>query len=140
MFNFGYPATLVDNGEGRVIATFRDVPEAMTEGSREDIEGWAKDALITSIDFYLEERRSFPRPSKPLPGEILISLPPSVVAKVLLFNAMVEKNVRPVDLARLMHVKPQEVSRITDIRHSTKIDTLARALHAVGKELVIDVK
>lgn len=140
MFDFCYPATLVDNGEGGVIATFRDVPEAMTEGTRDEIEEWAKDALITSIDFYMEERRAFPRPSKPRPGEITISLPPSVIAKVLLLNAMVEKNIRPIDLARLMHVKPQEVSRITDIRHSTKIDTLAKALHAVGKELVIDAR
>lgn len=140
MFNYRYPAALTDNGEGGVIATFRDVPEAMTEGTRDEIENWAKDALITSIDFYLEERRAFPRPSDPLPGEVLISLPPSVAVKVLLFNAMVEKNIRSADLARLMHVKPQEISRITDIRHSTKIDTLARALHAVGKELVIDAK
>ena len=53
---------------------------------------------------------------------------------------MVKSNVRPADLARKMNIKPQEVTRITDIRHATKIDTIQNALRALGKELVLELR
>ncbi len=45
----------------------------------------------------------------------------------------------PVDLARTMHVKPQEITRIMNLHHATKIDTLAAAFGALGRQLDIRV-
>ena len=73
-------------------------------------------------------------------GDMAVDLPASVVAKVLLLNTMVQAHIRPADLARKMHIKPQEVTRITDIKHSTKIDTLQNAFKALGKELVLELR
>ena len=123
------------------IAKFRDVPEAITEAwDLEELKNNARDALISAIDFYIEDRKAFPVGSTVKSGEIAIELPASVVAKVLLLNTMVQANVRPIDLARKMKVKPQEVTRLTDIRHATKIDTIQKALRALGKELVITLR
>lgn len=138
MANFRYPALVEPNGEGGFIASFRDVPEALTEApSLEELKTMARDALITAIDFYIERHRAFPAASSPEEGEMIISLPPSVVAKVLLLNAMVEQNVRPSDLARKLGLRRQDITRLTDIHHSTKIDTIGEALYALGKDLVI---
>ena len=141
MSNYLYPATVESNNEGGFIAKFRDVPEAITEAwDLEELKNNARDALISAIDFYIEDRKAFPVGSTVKSGEIAIELPAPVVAKVLLLNTMVQANVRPIDLARKMKVKPQEVTRLTDIRHATKIDTIQKALRALGKELVITLR
>lgn len=141
MSNYLYPATVESNNEGGFIAKFRDVPEAITEAwDLEELKNNARDALISAIDFYIEDRKAFPVGSTVKSGEIAIELLASVVAKVLLLNTMVQANVRPIDLARKMKVKPQEVTRLTDIRHATKIDTIQKALRALGKELVITLR
>lgn len=137
---FNFPVTIEPNGEGGYIASFRDVPEALTEApSLEDIKTAARDALITAIDFYIEDRRKFPAPSEPREGEFIVALPPSVEAKVLLLNAMVEANIRPSDLAKRMGISRQEVTRITDLHHATKIDTIGTALNSIGRRLELAV-
>jgi len=141
MANYQYPMTVESNGEGGFIACFRDVPEAVTESwSLEELKEDALEALITSIDFYIEDGREFPSSSDLENGDMAVALPASVIAKVLLLNTMVKANVRPADLARKMKIKPQEVTRITDVKHATKIDTMQKAFKALGKELVFELR
>ena len=99
----------------------------------------AADALLTAMDFYFEDGRAVPDPSAPAAGEELVALPLSVWAKVQLLNLRIEKNARPADIARAMGIKPQEVTRILDLHHATKIDTLAAAFAAMGAELTIAI-
>jgi len=135
-----YAANFKPTDRGGFVVTFRDIPEAITQGDTEaEALEMAADALLTAMDFYFEDRRPVPAPSKALPGERLIELPLSASAKVLLLNEMLTQNIRPVDLARLMGIKPQEVTRIIDLTHATKIDTLAAAFKGLGKELTIDI-
>lgn len=139
--NYLYPAIVESNNEGGFIARFRDIPEATTEAwNLEELKNNARDALISAIDFYIEDQRVFPAGSNVISGDLAIELPASVVAKVLLLNTMVQANVRPVDLARKMNIKPQEVTRLTDIRHATKIDTIQAALRALGKDLILELR
>lgn len=140
MSSSDYPVTIEPTSTGGFVATFRDVPEAMAEGETlEEVKQLALDALITSIDFYRDDFRVFPAPSLPLQGESLIHLPASVVSKLLLLNTMIEQNCRPADLARKMAVRPQDVTRLLQIRHSTKIDTIERAVYALGHELTVSI-
>ena len=61
MSNYLYPATVESNNEGGFIAKFRDVPEAITEAwDLEELKNNARDALISAIDFYIEDRKAFP--------------------------------------------------------------------------------
>lgn len=135
-----YPATITSEKNGGYTVFFRDIPEALSCGnSIADAKDMAQDALITAMDFYFEDRRAVPMPSPAEEGEVLIELPSSVFAKVLLLNELVEQNVSNADLARKILVKPQEVQRIVNLSHSTKIDTISKALDALGKRLVISV-
>ena len=134
-----YPAHFEPDGDSFVV-TFRDIPEAITQGGNEsEALAMAADALLTAMDFYFEDRRAVPAPSPAEPGERLVSLPASVSAKVLLLNEVVASGVRPADLARRMGVTPQEVTRVLDLHHTTKIDTLAAGLAALGKRLELRV-
>ena len=136
-----YPAKFEAGETGAVIVTFRDIPEAIAQGNDEaDAFTEGASALLTAMDFYFEDRRPVPPPSASEDGERLIDLPLSASAKVMLLNEMLAQKVRPADLARAMSLKPQEVNRIIDLTHATKIDTLAAAFKALGRELELAVR
>lgn len=138
---FKYPARFEADPDGGFVVTFRDVPEAITQGDKqEDAAAMAVDALVTAMDFYFEDGRQVPAPSKAQAGEVLVALPLSIAAKVALLNVYVEQKTRPVDLAKAMGCKPQEVTRLVDLHHTTKIDTLAEAFQALGYELEFSVR
>lgn len=134
-----FPARITPDGDGFMVQ-FPDIPEAITCGDTyEEAIDMAADALATAMDFYFEDKRPVPTPSKAKRGQVLIDLPPSIGAKVLLLNEMLAQGTRNADLARRMNVRPQEVNRLTDLKHPTKIDTIAVALKALGKRLELSL-
>lgn len=140
-FMLQFPARFEPADEGGYVVTFRDIPEAITQGhTLEEAKAMAADALLSAMDFYLEERLAVPCASKALASEQLVALPISVSAKVALLNSMVESKTRPADLARRMGLKPQEVTRLLNLHHATKIDTIADAFKALGLELDFQVR
>lgn len=134
---FMYPVTLTpDKADGGFVVTFDDIPEAITQGDTlAQALAAAKDALESALDFYFEDKRVVPAPSKAKRGQNVIELPASLSAKVLLLNEMVTQDVRPAELARRLNTSPQEVNRLTNVRHTTRIDSIAAALQALGKHL-----
>jgi len=134
-----YPALIEPDGSGFMVS-FRDIPEALSGGATlEEARAMAADALLTAMDFYFEDKRPVPAPSKAKKGEELIALPASVSAKVLLLNEMIAQKVTPSELARRLNTRPQDVNRIVNLGHVTKIDTIAEALEALGKHLELSV-
>lgn len=134
---FMYPITLTpDAKDGGFVVTFVDIPEAITQGGslQQALEA-AKDALESALDFYFEDKRAVPPPSKAKRGQHVVELAASLSAKVLLLNEMVTQNVRPAELARRLNTTPQEVNRLTNVKHTTRIDGIAAALQALGKHL-----
>lgn len=135
-----FPALFDPAPEGGFTVTFRDIPEAITEGDTlEEAEAMALDALVTAMEFYFDDGRPVPEPSKPRKGERIVALPLSVAAKVALLNARLESGAKPVDVARAMGIKPQEMTRVFDLQHATKIDTIAAAMAAMGYKLDLQV-
>lgn len=133
-----YPAQLTAAEEGGFVVTFRDIPEAITQGETEaEALEMAEDVLYSSMEFYFEDKRPVPMPSALKPGERLVSLPLSVWAKVLVLNEMLAQKVTPSELARRLHTRPQDISRVIDLGHSTKIDKLNQAMEALGKRLEV---
>lgn len=134
---FMYPITLTpDTKEGGFVVTFVDIPEAITQGDTQaQALGAARDALESALDFYFEDKRAVPPPSKAKRGQHVVELAASLSAKVLLLNEMVTQNVRPAELARRLNTSPQEVNRLTNVKHTTRIDGIAAALQALGKHL-----
>ncbi|MDR3214310.1 MAG: type II toxin-antitoxin system HicB family antitoxin [Azoarcus sp.] len=136
-----FPVNLTpDKDDGGFVVTFQDVPEAITQGDTvEEALAMAQEALETALEFYFEDKRAVPVPSKAKRGQNVIELPASLSAKVLLLNEMVTQNIRPAELARRLNTTPQEVNRLTNLRHTTRIDGIAAALHAMGRHLEISV-
>lgn len=136
---FLYPAR-VTRECNEYLVTFPDVPEAITTGAtRDEALAMATDALVTAMDFYFEDRRAVPLPSPVKRGQVTVDLPASVAMKVLLLNEIVSSGIRNAELARRMHTTAQEVTRLTDLHHPTKIDTVARALKTLGRSLELRV-
>jgi antitoxin HicB len=132
-----YPIKLKRDGRFFLV-TFPDIPEAITQGkSEEQALRAAKDALETALDFYFEENRIVPSPSPLKRRQQFVELPVSLAAKVLLLNEMLRQKVRPAELARRLHTTPQEINRLTNIRHASKIDGIANAMKALGKTLQV---
>lgn len=133
-----YPMKLKAAEEGGYVITFPDIPEAITQAeNKTEATRRGADALESALDFYFEAGRRVPAPSKPRRGQLVIELPASLSAKVLLLNEMVAQKVRPAELARRLQVTPQEVTRLIDLRHTSKIDGIAGALKALGKTMEI---
>lgn len=140
MNNYQYPVELEDNKESGFILKFKDFPDLNSEiWSFDELQNTGLSALITILDLYFEHNKFFPKPSAPKENEKVITLPISIIAKMLLLNTMVSSKIRPVDLARKMGVKPQEVNRIIDLTHSTRIDTIQKALNSLGKSLTLSL-
>ena len=60
-----YPATFTPAEEGGFVVTFRDIPESITQGDDEqEALFMATDALLSAMDFYFEDKRPVPAPSK----------------------------------------------------------------------------
>jgi len=134
-----YPI-IIQPDEEFFMVTFPDIPEAITQGeTMEQARHVALDALETALDFYFEAPRAVPAPSPIQAGGEFVELPASVSAKVLLLNEMIGQQVRPAELARRLNTTPQEVNRLTDLHHTTKIDRIAVALKALGKTLEMRV-
>ncbi|MBL8516610.1 MAG: type II toxin-antitoxin system HicB family antitoxin [Betaproteobacteria bacterium] len=136
-----YPVTLTpDKKSGGFVVTFRDLPEAITQGDTfEEALAMAQEALELALEFYFEDKRLVPEPSRPKRGQHVVELPASLAAKVLLLNEMIAQNVRPAELARRLNTTPQEVNRLTNLRHTTRIDGIEAALRALGRQLELRV-
>jgi antitoxin HicB len=136
-----YPALFMPAAEGGYVVTFRDIPEAITQGdSDEEAMEMARDVLREAMGVYFSEKRSVPMPSKPKRGEMLVDLPPSVASKVLLLNEMLRQEIAPSELARRLGTTRQEVNRLTDLDHPTKIDRIAEAVASMGKSLELTIQ
>ena len=134
----GYPVRLRKDGK-YITVSFPDIPEAHTFGkNREHALEMAKEALETAMEFYFDDQRQVPLPSLPKRGQTVVNLSPSLAAKVLLLNEMLRQNVRPIELARRIGTTRQEVNRLTNLKHPTKIDRIDVALRALGKRLYLE--
>lgn len=128
-----YPINLQPDNGGYVVS-FPDIPEALTQGdTREEALEMGLDALITAFEFYFEDNQKVP-----LPGDVAgdyVDVPLSVASKVLMLNAFIESGLTRVELADRIGIKKQEVNRLIDLQHATKIDAIQRAMKALGKRL-----
>ena len=69
---YEYPCR-IDGEEGDYVASFRDVPGALTGGAtRAEALELASDALRVALTYHFK-KGELPPPSKPQPGEIMVS-------------------------------------------------------------------
>ena len=135
-----YPAALTPDPDGGFTVTFRDVPEAITEGdSREEAVLRAEDALESALAMYIAAREPLPLASKAEPGEVIVPLSALGMAKTALYEAMREQGVGRAELARRLRWHLPQVARLLDLRHASRMEYVEAALAALGLRLIVDV-
>ncbi|WP_186247365.1 hypothetical protein [Burkholderia gladioli] len=130
-----YPAVL---DKISTTLTFRDFATGPIKAiPGEDPTISARIVLLNALQVLISERVRVPQPSEPQENDVLVTLPASAALTVLLSNTMLEKGIVAAELARLMNVSRPEVTRMTNLRHQTKVDRVQDALAAMGAELEI---
>jgi antitoxin HicB len=135
---FVYPYTIYHDDGGWQVR-FPDVPEALTEGDTEaDAHALATDALLAALGGLAKLRRPLPTPSAE--GEHCVVVPMLQSAKLALYQAMREQGLNNVTLARKLGKLENEVRRMLDLDHETKIGSLENALWHLGKQVATEVR
>ncbi|QLB40796.1 type II toxin-antitoxin system HicB family antitoxin [Mannheimia pernigra] len=135
-----YPALFTPAEEGGFVVTFPDIPEALTQGDTfEEAMEMAEDVLISSVEIYFDDERVFPLSRPTGIYETSVFMPESVYAKILLHNTMCEKFISKAEVSRLNNIKPPEIHRILNPRHTTRIDTIGRILVSLGRPLQLSL-
>ena len=139
---FVYPAKFErGNKAGVLVITFRDLPEAITQGNGEKDALWqAGDCLEEAIAGRIADGRQIPKARRAARGERMIPVPAPMAAKAALYLAMREAGITNVQLARKLGCDEKEVRRMLDPRHPTKLPRIKEALDVLGKRLVVSVE
>ena len=142
MRTFAYPAKIERGGKpGILVVTFRDVPEAITQGKGDKDAVWqAADCLEEVIAGRIARGGEIPKASGAARGERPIPVPAPMAAKAALYLAMHEAGMTNVQLARKLGCDEKEVRRMLDPRHPTKLPRIKEALDRLGKRLVVGVE
>jgi len=132
-----YPARFQQDKES-VLVTFRDLPEAITEGV--DLLAAVQEAYATleaALWFRLKNDEEIPVPSEPQKGEVAVPVEPATAAKLALALAFRESNLTRVQLAEAVKADHKEIRRMLDPAHRTKIERLDAVMRALGQRLVV---
>lgn len=132
-----WPAELVRQGDGSILVSFADIPEALTEGENEsEALAQARDCLIAALAGYIGARRDIPMPSAAR-GRPMIALPALVAAKIALYCAMRADRIGNTTLAARLGISEGAVRRLLDLDHRSHIGQIEKALQALGVQLTI---
>ena len=139
MYNY---ATRFEQDSAPGLAVFcRDLPELNSYGDdKEHAISEAVDAIETTLSIYVDQRRAIPEASAPEPGERVIYLPAVTVAKIILWNEMMARDMRKADLCRLLGLAQTQGDRLVDFLHTSKMEAIEKALAALGKRLGLSVE
>ncbi|MDV7209921.1 type II toxin-antitoxin system HicB family antitoxin [Azotobacter beijerinckii] len=138
---YDYAVTLHTDDNPGVAITCRDLPEVNSYGDTiEEALREAIDGIESALSIYVDQRRPIPAASEPEPGEHVAHLPAVTVAKIALWNSMMERGMRKADLCRLLNAKPVVVDRLVDFLHTSKMEQVEMALAALGKRLSVSIE
>lgn len=119
---------------------FPDFPGLeVTAETAESIETDAYDALIGKLMSYMEVGTQVPLPVNE-PDPAYITLVASVPPKILLHNIAVSQNRSRSWIASQMGVSRQVMTRIFNLRESTKVETIQNALDPLGYDLSVTLE
>lgn len=137
---YTYPCELTPDEEGGLLATFPDVPEAITGGSdRSEALAMAADALATALAGYVHEQWDIPTPSEAVAGQQLVAVPTIVAAKLALYSAMRAQRITNVELAARLGISEAAVRKLANPDQHSHIGQVQKALRAVGRNLAVEV-
>jgi antitoxin HicB len=138
-----YPALFEpDVQTGGFVVTFPDFAWGVTQGETEtEAVEMAEDALICILEETIRQRKDLPRPSRPRGKKYReISVPALADAKIQLYQAMRVGRVPKAELARRMGIPRQQIERLLDLQHSSRLEHIEAAFRALKKRLVVSTE
>ncbi len=136
---YRFAVRLVNDPDGGVLATFPDVPEAITYGDdRDDALRSAQEALAVALFGYLKEGRKLPA-TKRKTGTFVAPQATDFL-KIAVVEAWMESGLTKSEFARMLGVDEKEARRILDPDAATKADRLEEALSILGRKVHITVE
>lgn len=136
-----YPAKFEADEDGRILVTFRDLPEAATDGAdMDEARREAADVLDSALMFRMKYREDIPAPSRKRKDEELVAPDVAVAMKIALYIAMHEHGVTAAELTRRLGIDNREAQRILNPYHATKTERMSEAIEATGSHAVIELQ
>ncbi len=136
-----YPAKFEADEDGRILVTFRDLPEAATDGAdMEEARSEAADLLDSVLMFRMKYREDIPVPSRLRKGEEMVIPDAAAAMKVALYIAMRACGMTAAELSRRLGVDYRETQRILNPYHATKTARMSEAIEATGSHAVIELQ
>jgi len=138
-----YPALFEPDAEkGGVVVTFPDFEWGVTQGETEaEAIKMSQDALICIIEETIRQHKNLPRPSKLRSKKYRdIAVPALADAKIQLYEAMRAGRVQKAELARRMGIPRQQIERLLDLQHSSRLEQIESAFRALNKRLVVSTE
>jgi len=137
--SYSFGVVFEGDPDGGVLATFPDVPEAITYGDdRDDAIAQAKEALAVALFGYLKEGRKLPTAKRR--SGTLVAPQTTDILKLAVVEAWQESGISKTEFARLLGVDEKEARRILDPDAATKADRLESALSVLGRKVHIAVE
>jgi antitoxin HicB len=140
MKTYVYRALFEPGEERGVVASFPDLPEAITQGDDEaDARAMAEEVLGLTLLSYVEAGRRLPEPKARGRDLVAVSVDPVVAAKLAVIEAFRASGMTQAAFAGRLAKDAREIRRILDPNHPTKLPALDAALKALGRRLVMGV-
>jgi len=134
---FAWAAEFAEQDDGRLLVSFPDFPEALTEaGSETEALTEAQDCLIAALGGYMAARRPIPRPSASQANPTIV-LPALAAAKVALYSAMIVQGVSNTALAKKLGLSEGAIRRLIHLDHRSHIGQVDKALQVLGGRLTV---
>ena len=138
--HFVYPYTVEQSEDGPWQVRFPDVPEALTEGTTEaEAHELAADALVSALGGLEKLRRDIPAPSKPRHRDVVV-VPGTAVGEAGAVPGHARARSEQRHAMKKLGKAENEVRRMLDLDHQTKIGALESALQQLGKQITTEVK
>ncbi len=128
VMHFAYPVTLSGQRDGKILVSFPDVPEALTEGENEpEALTEAEDCLVAALGGYISRGWALPDPS--IAGNRpTVRLPERIAGKLALYAAMRERKMLPATLAEKLGKPRAWVDHLLDLDEPSRTVHLQYAL------------
>lgn len=137
---YEYPLELHHESTG-VWLSCLDIPEMNASGDTlGEAFAEALDGMESALSLYVEQRRQIPAASVPSDRSQVLPLPALTVAKIMLWNAMLDEGISRVELGRRLGCSRQVVDRLVDFLHTSKIEQVERALAVLGRRITLSVQ
>jgi len=131
-----YGKAVREERDGQYHVYVRDLPEVVTSGSTPAAAlEMAADAIEVAVSGRIDDGLELRAPSPIEEGETPVALPAPLAAKASVYAAWKASGMTKVELAQRMGRHENEVRRILNPRHGSKLEHLEAAARALGGSL-----